>query len=116
MRGEQTMELQLAQTAPAQEGGPGFGFFMPLIAMFLLLYALVIRPQSRQQKEQKKMHSELQRGDHVITSGGLHGRVTGMTEDVLTIEIADRVRVKVNRSAITTRFAGAEAKEKEKKS
>ncbi len=115
MRGHQTMEIQLAQTAPTQDG-PGFGFFLPLIAMFLLLYALVIRPQSRQQKEQKKMHAELHRGDHVITSGGLHGRVTGMTEDVLTIEIADRVRVKVNRSAISTRFAGVEAKEKEKKS
>jgi preprotein translocase subunit YajC len=113
MRGPEPLELQLAQAAPGGGGeGPGFGFFLPLIAMFLLLYALVIRPQSRQQKDQKKMHSELQRGDHVVTSGGMHGRVTGISEDVLTVEIAERVRVKVNRSAIVNRLPGAEAKEK----
>jgi preprotein translocase subunit YajC len=113
MRGPESFELQLAQAAPGGGGeGPGFGFFLPLIAMFLLLYALVIRPQSRQQKDQKKMHSELQRGDHVVTSGGMHGRITGISEDVLTVEIAERVRVKVNRSAIVNRLPGAEAKEK----
>jgi preprotein translocase subunit YajC len=113
MRGPEPLELQLAQAAPGGGGeGPGFGFFLPLIAMFLLLYALVIRPQSRQQKDQKKMHSELQRGDHVVTSGGMHGRITGISEDVLTVEIAERVRVKVNRSAIVNRLPGAEAKEK----
>lgn len=107
-------EVQLAQAAPTGEasGGPGFGFFLPLIAMFLLLYALVIRPQSRQAKEQKKMLSQLQRGDHVVTSGGLHGRVTGLTDDVITLDIADRVRVKVNRSAISSRTPAGDAKEK----
>ena len=92
----------LAQTIP-DGGGGGLGFFLPLIAMFLLLYALVIRPQSRQQKEHKKMAAEVQRGDTIVTSGGIHGRVTGTSEEVLTVEIAERVRVKVNRSAISSR-------------
>lgn len=107
----------LAQTTP-DGGGGGLGFFLPLLAMFLLLYALVIRPQSRQQKEHKKMVSEVQRGDTIVTSGGIHGRVTGVSEDVLTVEIAERVRVKINRSAISSRqssgtgsaSAGAEKK------
>jgi preprotein translocase subunit YajC len=110
------LEIQLAQTSPVpdapQGGGGGLGFFLPLIAMFLLLYALVIRPQSRQQKEQKKMLSQLQRGDAIVTSGGLHGRITGISDEVLTVEIAERVRVKISRSAVAARTPVGEQKEK----
>lgn len=115
-------EIQVAQTAPADGGAGGtFGFFLPIIAMFLLLYALVIRPQSRQQKEHRKMISEVQRGDHIVTSGGIHGRVTGVSDDILTVEIAERVRIRMNRSAVASRSAapsrqpGAEVEKKEKK-
>jgi preprotein translocase subunit YajC len=100
--------LQLAQAVPGAEpasspGGGGLGFFLPLIAFFLIMWALIIRPQQRQQKEHKKMISQIKRGDQVVTSGGLHGRVTGVSDEVLTLEIADRVRVKVNRSAVGSR-------------
>ena len=108
------LDLVLAQAGPSpdSQGGGVFGFFLPLIAMFLLLYALVIRPQSRQQKEHKQMLTKIERGDQIVTSGGLHGRVTGIAEEVLTIEIAERVRVRINRSAVTTRTATGEPKEK----
>jgi preprotein translocase subunit YajC len=72
----------------------------------------VIRPQSRQQKEQKKMLSQLQRGDAIVTSGGLHGRITGISDEVLTVEIAERVRVKISRSAVAARTPVGEQKEK----
>ncbi len=111
------VELLLAQAGDG--GGVGtFGFFLPILAMFLLLYALVIRPQSRQQKEHKQMIAQIKRGDSVVTNGGIHGRVTGVSDDVLTVEIAERVRVKLNRSAVASRAAVSEdeaAKPKEKK-
>jgi preprotein translocase subunit YajC len=107
--------LQLAQAAPADGGGGGaFGFFLPLAAMFLLLYALVIRPQQRQQKEHRQMLAEIERGDFIVTSGGLHGRVVGIADDVLTVEVAERVRVKVDKSAVGRRRSATPAKEKEK--
>lgn len=116
MNGPETPGLALAQTAPSGDGGGGglIGFFLPLAAMFLLLYALVIRPQSRQQKEHKKMLGEIQRGDQVVTSGGLHGRVTGIADDVLTIEIADQVRARIDKSSVARRKPAVEPKDKAK--
>jgi preprotein translocase subunit YajC len=106
-------ELHYAQLLDDGSGGGGaFGFFLPLVAMFLLFYALIIRPQQRQAKAHKVMLTQIQRGDAVVTSGGLHGKVTGVSDDLLTVEIAERIRVKVNRSAISSRTAGAEAGEK----
>lgn len=99
-----TMGLELAQTNPEGGGGfGGFGFFLPIVAMFLLFYALIIRPQSRQQKEHKQMLEQVTRGDQIVTQGGIHGKVTGIADDVLTVEIADRVRVKLNKSAVSSR-------------
>ena len=110
-----SLVVELAQTTPdAGSGSSTFGFFLPIVAMFLLFYALIIRPQSRQQKQHKKMLEQVTRGDQVVTSGGIHGRVTGVSDDVLTVEIADRVRVKLNKSAVTSRILPAEAKEKSK--
>ena len=101
-------EIVLAQAgpdpAPGGDGGVGgIGFFLPLIALFLLMYAIIIRPQQRQQKEHQQMVSAVQRGDMVVTNGGIHGKVTGVADDVLTVEIAERVRVKLNRSAVASR-------------
>jgi preprotein translocase subunit YajC len=117
MSAPQGLELELAQAAPADGGGGGaFGFFLPLAAMFLLLYALVIRPQQRQQKEHRQMLSEIDRGDSVVTTGGLHGRVVGIADDVLTVEIGEqpRVRVKVDKSAVARRKSAVAPKEKPK--
>ncbi len=93
--------------AQADGGGGIFGspiFF--LVAMLLLMWALLIRPQQRKDKEHKAMLAQVERGDSVITTGGLHGRVTGLSDDVLTVEIAPNVRVKVSRGAIATRSPG----------
>jgi preprotein translocase subunit YajC len=71
-----------------------------LFAMFAVMYFLLIRPQQKKQKEHREMLSNLKKGDRIITSGGLHGRITGITDATLTLEIADKVRVKVSRGHV----------------
>jgi preprotein translocase subunit YajC len=84
----------------AAGGGSGFGALFPLIAMFAIFYFLLIRPQQKKQKEHRQMLGELKKGDRIVTSGGLHGRITGITDTVVTLEISEKVRVKVGRSYI----------------
>jgi preprotein translocase subunit YajC len=71
-----------------------------MVAMLGVFYFLLIRPQQKRQKEHKTMLANLQKGDSIFTAGGIHGKVTGLTDTTVTIEIADKVRVKVNRTAI----------------
>jgi preprotein translocase subunit YajC len=78
----------------------GFGAMVPLILMFAIFYFLLIRPQQKKQKEHRHMIGNLKKGDRVITSGGLYGRITGITETVVTLEISEKVRVKVGRGNI----------------
>jgi preprotein translocase subunit YajC len=81
-----------------------FQMFIPMIAIFLIFYLLLIRPQQKKQREQEDMLKAIEKGDDVVTAGGLHGKVVGTTDDVLTLEIAalkgERVRVKVSRTKI----------------
>ena len=81
-------------------GGGGFSAFVPLILMFAIFYFLLIRPQQKKTKQHREMLSSLKKGDRIITGGGIHGRVTGLTDTTLTVEIADKVRVKVNRGNV----------------
>jgi len=83
------------------EGAGGFSAFVPLILMFVIFYFLLIRPQQKKTKEHRAMVSNLKKGDRIVTSGGLHGRVTGVTDQTLTVEIADKVRVKVSRGNVS---------------
>jgi preprotein translocase subunit YajC len=85
----------------ASGGAGGFTSFIPLILMFVIFYFLLIRPQQKKTKEHRQMVDNLKTGDRIITSGGLHGRVTGVSESVLTVEIAEKVRVKVNRGSVS---------------
>lgn len=80
--------------------GGGFGAFLPLIIMFAIFYFLLIRPQQRKAKQQREMLASIKKGDKVVSSGGLHGVVTGITDDLVTMEIAPKVRVKVTRGSI----------------
>lgn len=82
------------------EGG-GFGAFIPLILMFAIFYFLLIRPQQKKAKAHKQLLASIKKGDRVVSSGGLYGIVTGLTDDVVTMEIAPKVRVKVSRGSIS---------------
>ena len=92
--------------APQAGGGAAQGnpimAFMPLIILFVIFYFLLIRPQQKKAKEHKEMLGNLKKGDRVITGGGLYGRIVAASEEVLTIEIADNVQVKMNRNYIST--------------
>lgn len=106
---------QAPADAGAQPGGP-LMTFMPLILMFVIFYFLLIRPQQKKQKEHRQMLDALGRGDRVVTSGGLYGRVVEAREDVLTIDLGNNVQVQVGRAFISGKLApeGEKTKDKDK--
>jgi preprotein translocase subunit YajC len=75
---------------------------LPLVLIFVVFYFLLIRPQAKRAKEHKAMVAALAVGDEVVTSGGMLARVTEMGEQFLTVEVADGVRIKVQRHTITS--------------
>ncbi|MBI5468615.1 MAG: preprotein translocase subunit YajC [Deltaproteobacteria bacterium] len=75
----------------------------PLIILFVIFYFLLIRPQQKRAKEHKEMLSKVAKGDNIITTGGIHGRVTSVNEDTLTVEIAENTKVKISKDSITAR-------------
>lgn len=86
--------------ATGASGGGDWGFIITMAVIFGIFYFLMIRPQQKKQKELKTMLDNLAYGDAVVTTGGIHGKVTGLTDAIVTLEIADKVRIKVSRSAI----------------
>lgn len=80
--------------------GGGIAAFLPIILMFVIFYFLLIRPQQKKAKAHQEMISSLRKGDRVITSGGIHGTITSLDDASATVEIADKVRVKVTRGSI----------------
>jgi preprotein translocase subunit YajC len=93
--------------------GGGLSAFIPLILMFVIFYFLLIRPQQKKAKQHKAMLSAVKKGDRVVSAGGLHGVVTGISDEVVTMEIAPKIRVKVSRSSIAGIFPGAATAKKE---
>jgi preprotein translocase subunit YajC len=95
------------QAAPGGSPDP-FSFLLPMAAIFLIFYFLLIRPQQRRQKEQEQLLKSIEKGDRIVSAGGLHGVVVGTSDDVLTVEIAsvkgERVRVKLDRSRVERRL------------
>ncbi len=81
-------------------GGGDMNFIVVMVAIFAIFYFLLIRPQQKKQKETKAMLSNLAHGDAVVTVGGLHGKITAITEQIVTLEVADKVKVKVSRGHI----------------
>lgn len=98
------MNLAYAMGNPGAGNGVGGGgdlsFIIMMAVVFAIFYFLLIRPQQQKQKEIKKMLAELSHGDMVMTSGGIHGKVTALTDTTVTLEIAEKTRIKVSRSYI----------------
>ena len=80
--------------------GGGLQQFVLMGLMFLVFYFLLIRPQQKKAREHREMLSNLKRGDRIITNGGLVGRISGITEKYVTLEIAEKVRVRALRSHV----------------
>ncbi len=86
--------------------------FVMLGAMVLIFYLFILRPQQKKQKERQKLLDSVKKGDKVVTVGGAHGTVVGVEEKTLLVQIADNVKVKVERGSVTTITREGEATEK----
>ncbi len=95
----------LIPAAHAQSASPGqpnvWLQLLPLIVLFVVFWFLLIRPQMKRQKEHRQMVEKLAKGDEIITNGGLAGRIDSLGDSFIGVEIADGVKVKVQRAAIT---------------
>jgi len=91
-----------AQASGGSAGDTGLLGLLPIILMFGLLYFLMIRPQMKRAKEQRQMIEGLQKGDEVVTSGGIVGRITKLADAYLSFEIAPTTEIHVQKSAVQT--------------
>lgn len=107
------MDLAYAMGSQGAGGAAGGGmgamnivFLALIVAIF---YFLIIRPQQAKAKQHKAFMANLKKGDTVVTSGGLYGKITGITDDAVTMEIAEKVRIKVAKSAVAEYVKGEQA-------
>lgn len=87
--------------AAPQQADPLMSLILP-IGLVVLFYFFLIRPQSKRQKEQRQMIDELQKGEEVLTSGGILGKITNINDDFITLEIANNVELTVQKNAVQT--------------
>jgi len=91
-----------AQGSAAGSAESSLMSFLPLILMFAVLYFIMIRPQMKRQKEHRNMLAAMAKGDEVITSGGIVGKVTKVSEAYVGVEIADGTEITVQKSSVST--------------
>lgn len=100
---------------------PGGGFesilssIVPFLLIIVIFYFLILRPQQKRQKDRVKLLDSIKKGDKVITAGGVHGTVEGLEDKTVLVKVADNVKLKMERSAVTT-IIGVTDIEPEKKS
>ncbi|MBL8279570.1 MAG: preprotein translocase subunit YajC [Pelomonas sp.] len=90
-----------AQATTASSPENGLLGMLPLVLMFVVLYFVMIRPQMKRQKEHKAMIEAVQKGDEVVTAGGLIGKIAKLGDNFIHLEVANGVEVQLQRSAIT---------------
>ena len=101
----------------ATDGGPPVLVqYVPFLFLGVVFYLLLVRPEQKRRREHDELVAALKRNDHVVMASGIHGRVTGLGDKVVSVEIAPRVQIQVDRSAIQTVEKGpvAEVREKER--
>jgi len=101
------LSMVLAMAASPTGGQPqggGFGAsLIVLVLIFIIFYFLLIRPQQKQQKQLLDMRASLKKGDKVITTGGIYGVILGITDDVISLQIADKVKIDISKGSVATR-------------
>jgi preprotein translocase subunit YajC len=98
------IQMSLVQAAPSGPGGGAAGILvgiLPWLAIFVIFYMLMIRPQQRRVKEHQAAIAAIRKGDEVITGGGIRGRVTKVSDDEAEVEIAQGVKIRVVKSTIS---------------
>ena len=91
--------ILLQAAAPAAEGS-GWSSILMIVLMFVVIYFFMIRPQQKRQKEIKKFRDSIKTGDKVITAGGIYGKVKDVKENTITLEIADNVRITIDKNSV----------------
>ena len=104
--------LTVASMADGEGQSGGLMGLFPLLVIFALFYFILIAPMRKKQKALQRMIGDLKNGDKVITNGGIHGTVVGVTEQVIVLRIADQVKIEISKSAV----AGMQAEPGEAKS
>ena len=108
-------DIAFAQTVPGVGGPSQLISFLPLVLVFIIFYFLLIRPQQKKSKEHQQMLGKLKKNDEVMTSGGIYGKVTALTDSIVTLEVAPNVRVRVNRPQISAVLTGEKTMAKDAK-
>ncbi len=91
----------LAENGATPSATPDFSFFIMIGIFFLIMYFMIIRPQSKRAKEHKKLIESLAKGDEVVTNGGLLGKITEVGESLIQMEVSQGVSIKVQKNAVT---------------
>jgi preprotein translocase subunit YajC len=104
-----------AATSPAPDagflGGP-IGGLLPIVLIFVIMYFLILRPQQQRQRQHRELIANVRRGDTIVTSGGLIGKVAKVDDNEITVEVAEETRVRIVRSMIAeVRAKGEPVKE-----
>ncbi len=99
--------------SPSQDGGPGLMSNLILFgSIILIFYFMIIRPQQRRAKERQRLIDNLKKGDKVVTSGGIYGTIVGIDDKTVLVQIADNVKVKLDRGSISTVVSESEPEKK----
>ncbi len=91
----------MAEAAPAAQGG-GYEIFIMIAIFFAIMYFMIIRPQQKRTKEHQKLISSLSKGDEVVTSGGMLGKILKVGDNSIKVEIAEGVAVKLQKNSISS--------------
>ena len=93
--------FQILMASPGESGGQNpLVSLWPLLLIIVVFYLFMIRPQVKKQKELRKYRQSLQNGDKVVTTGGIYGKIVGVTDQTVILEVEDQSRIKVDKNAI----------------
>jgi preprotein translocase subunit YajC len=96
--------MLLLMAPPDGQGGSTFGLLLPFILIFVIMYFFMIRPQMKKQKQHQQMLKALQKGDKVLTSGGIYGKIVGVKENSFVVQIADNTKVEISKTAVAQKM------------
>ena len=91
----------MGSSSPGGGAGNPIASLLPFVLMFVVLYLLILRPQMKKQKNQQKMIDELQKGDEIVTSGGIHGTIQNIKDDIIVLKVAENVKIEISRPAVS---------------
>ena len=94
------MLLAASEPSSAAASGSSWSGILMIVLIFVVFYFFMIRPQSKRQKEVRKFQDSLEAGKHVVTSGGIYGKIKEVKDNIVVLEIADNVRIKVNKTMV----------------